>query len=100
MPEYIERENLIEDLNYIASEYARDGSMQCLIAAGTAIHIKDDVVLKAPTADVIEVTRCAECRHYNPSCMPNGFGWCEYYNTGAIDEHYCSHGEKELVNGN
>ena len=55
-------------------------------------------ILTIPTADVVEVVRCEKCRHYNPSCMPNGFGWCEYYNTGAIDEHYCSHGERELDN--
>ena len=99
MPEYIEREALIEDLNFIAGEYASDGSTQCLISAGTVIHIINDVVCATPTADVAEIVRCKKCRHYNPSCVINGFGWCEFYNTAAMDEHYCSHGErKEVIN--
>lgn len=94
MPEYIECERLIENLNLIAGEYARDGSMQCLIAAGTVIHIINDVVCATSTADVAEIVRCANCRHYNTSCCNSGLGWCEFYNTGATDEHFCSHGER------
>lgn len=47
--------------------------------------------------NVVEVVRCAECRHYNPGGCANGFGWCEYYNSGATDDHYCSHGERRLI---
>lgn len=47
--------------------------------------------------DRVEVVRCAECRHYNPGGCANGFGWCEYYNSGATDYHYCSHGERRLI---
>ena len=78
MPEYIEREALIEVLNYIASEYAHDGSMQCLIAAGTVIHIKDDVVLNVPTADVVEVRHGEweklDSDHFNCTQCGNIFG--------------------------
>lgn len=83
MPEYIEREALrqaIKGLWWVNKSCEYDALK---------------VIKQAPTANVVEVTRCAECRHYNPSCMPNGFGWCEYYNSGATDEHYCSHGERK-----
>lgn len=57
--------------------------------------IKGDFMEHQPIKSVVEVVRCSECYHYNPSCCGNGLGWCEYYNTGATDEHYCSHGERE-----
>ena len=46
-------------------------------------------------AYVDEIVRCKKCAYYNPARGPSGFGWCEYYNSGATDDHYCSHGERE-----
>lgn len=80
MPKYIELEPLIEEITS-----CKKTIIQCI----------DD----APRVDAVPVVRCKKCRHYNPSGCANGFGWCEYYNTGATDEHFCSHGErKEVVN--
>lgn len=69
---YIEREDLITELNNMASDLIKDNSIQCNIAAGTVVEIKDNIVAKQPTADVVEVRhgkwimrggrfRCSEC---------------------------------------
>ena len=75
MAEYIERESAIKKLNNIATDYIKDNSIQCSIAAGTVIDIRDNVIMKAPAADVVEVIhaywekdsvtgvmRCSNCR--------------------------------------
>ncbi len=51
MNEYIEREALICKLNDIAADYIKDNSIQCTIAAGTVIDIRDNVVMKQPTSN-------------------------------------------------
>ena len=48
-----------------------------------------------PTADVVPVVRCARCKHYNTFNCADGFGWCEHFNRGEMDEHYCSYGERK-----
>lgn len=55
MAEYIEREKLITELNSIALDLLKDNSIQCSLAAGTVVDIKDNIVAKQPTADVAEV---------------------------------------------
>lgn len=55
------------------------------IAEAYANHILAD--------DFIQVTRCKKCRFYKAG-HNNGLGWCEYFNTGATDNHYCGHGER------
>lgn len=39
-----------------------------------------------PTADVVEVVRCKDCKHYNPA------DHC--YLQGAGENDYCSYGER------
>lgn len=43
----------------------------------------------APAVDAVEVVRCKNCLYYNTfGCSP-GFGWCEHFDRGEFDEHYC-----------
>lgn len=55
MAEYIKREALITELNNMAIELIKDNTIQCSLAAGTVVEIKDNVVKKQPAADVVEV---------------------------------------------
>lgn len=48
-----------------------------------------------PTSDVVPVVRCRDCESYNTFGCADGFGWCENFNNGVTDEHYCSYGERE-----
>lgn len=59
--------------------------------------IKADDLYLAPTADVVEVVRCKDCKHRvlpSKMCMhPKAIGW------DAIepeDDDFCSYGEKAL----
>lgn len=64
MKEYIEREKLIAKLNNIAIDLLKDNSIQCSLAAGTVVDIKDNLVAKQPAADVVEVVRCKDCIYF------------------------------------
>ena len=88
---YIEREaalRAIADVQYMmysdddcADEYA-------------AVNVVFNVVGTVPTADVVEVVRCRECKYYaaaNRQCdHPDGL----YLTRAAGDDSYCSYGER------
>ena len=88
--EYIEREALIAKLNDIATEYIRDKSIQCTLAAGVVLDIRDDVAKKQPTADVVEVVRCKDCVYASRD------GYICRYGVGRVTspDDYCKNGEK------
>lgn len=44
----------------------------------------------SPTADVVEVVRCKNCRHYHKE---KG-GWCEKHDFEFDVGDYCCHGER------
>ena len=56
------------------------------------------VLMQAPTADVVEVVRCKDCKH----CTLTEEGEhahddivCDYFMTdGMLDNDYCSYGER------
>ena len=54
-----------------------------------------DVVCKVPTADVVEVVRCKECKYRK--FIDWGMGDCVHPKGSkhiAYDYHYCSYGER------
>lgn len=53
-----------------------------------------------PTVDAVEVVRCKDCIRYNTDGCANGFGWCEAYNNGRMDNDFCSFGAKMDGDGN
>ena len=83
MAEYIDREELIENLNKLSPEY-----YNALI---------NQLITKQPIADVLEVVRCKDCKHAtfynckNDACYKGII--CEY-EIGTDDENfYCIYGE-------
>lgn len=95
MAEYIEREALIEVLNGLAIELLKDKSIQCSLAAGTVVDIKDNVVVKFRAADVVPVVRCGNCGYYkdglcltlpcNPVVRRQPNDYCSYGRIGKND---------------
>ena len=53
--QYIEREELVKELNKVAKEFLADGAIQCQIAAGTIAGIIKDIVMELPTPQLLEV---------------------------------------------
>ena len=50
-----------------------------------------------PAADVVEVVRCGECRHYNRKYWDSGkcYGrFCDFWHRDFGDEFYCKRGKK------
>ncbi len=100
--EYIEREKLITELNNIALDLLKDNSIQCSLAAGTVVDIKDNIVAKQPTADVVEVVRCSKCKYCDLRypAKPIGEEAIEGYYCGVNRRYleptdFCSYGERK-----
>ena len=88
---YIERNDLIKNLNYFAPEHYS--------------VLVNDLIMKQPTIDVAEVVRCRDCKYYDkkyhqcklhseePDQYSTGFIFC------MLEDDFCSYGErKELDN--
>ena len=84
--EYIERNDLIKNLNYFAPEHYS--------------VLVNDLIMKQPTIDVAEVVRCRDCKYYDKK-----YHQCklhseepDQYSTGFIfnmqENDFCSYGER------
>ena len=51
----------------------------------------------APTADVVEVTYCRDCQHWNNNIpYPDEFGCCQKHNLEITEKNdFCSYGERK-----
>lgn len=54
---------------------------------------KDKALWVQPT-DIVEVVRCKNCKNYDATGCADGFGWCEAWDGGRCDNHYCNFGER------
>ena len=84
--EYIERNDLIKNLNYFAPEHYS--------------VLVNGLIMKQPTIDVAEVVRCRDCKYYDKK-----YHQCklhseepDQYSTGFIfnmqEDDFCSYGER------
>jgi hypothetical protein len=48
-----------------------------------------------PTVEAVEVVRCKDCEWYNATGCCEGFGWCEHFDGGMMDNDFCSHAERK-----
>ena len=75
-----------------ADNYKKD-----LIQLGFLPALVVSVLDKQPTADVVEVVRCKDCKHghRNGSGQLIGHYICEYDQNGCLKSsaHFCSYGE-------
>jgi len=77
MAEYIKREDVIAELSKRSQA--------------------ENVINAIPAADVVEVVRCCECKHYHAA--KDGFGWCENIESPAWDrgvdsDWFCADGKR------
>ena len=89
MAEYIEREALIKE---IRKAFALEWEVPCSSKdriIQEAVSKVYDLIRKQPTADVVEVVRCKDCKHFIAGvCIFNmGMNFC-------IKDDFCSYGEK------
>ena len=95
--EYIEREAVIgavegTDWYHVSTQ----GTLvHGAISDGNALYKADDiyeVLSECPAADVVEVVRCKDCKHYGTSgCAMDAYAF------DVVEEGYCSYGERKEV---
>lgn len=88
MNRYIDADKLKEECYKFANNVSRG-----------AMAFVQGQINAAPTADVVEVVRCKDCKHYCLSDFrkPNEPRWCELFNDGYFypkEDFYCSYGER------
>ena len=94
MAEYIDKTVLVKRLEGRVKDYGRDCNSNAPIISRTyqaVLHMVENL----PTADVVEVVRCKDCKHFllgRLACIhPYHNGWC---NINA----FCSYGERRCDN--
>lgn len=87
MSRYIDAEKLMEQVVKKKPETAKvrwtEGFNDAIARVRSMIH-------SAPTADVVEVVRCKNCRYFHKE---KG-GWCEKHDFEFDVDDYCRHGER------
>ena len=82
MSRYIDREDLLKNLKRFAPE-----------------HLTPLIVMlieKQPTADVVEVIRCKDCKHYKKINYDDiSQNTCEITTKRQQPDDYCSYGERK-----
>lgn len=57
--------------------------------------IIDIIKTITPTADVVEVVRCKDCRMAEEDLMIDGWYYCSHNELTHNPEHFCSYGERK-----
>ena len=95
MAEYIEREKafkLIKEQKEKETGAYSKGRNTGLFIAGSIINNKEVL----PTADVVEVVRCKECKHFTAGyCCRDIKGRSQMHYMG--EEAFCSYGERSDI---
>ena len=84
MADFIDRNDLLKNLNKFAPE--------CYNA------LVDNLIRKQPTADVVEVVRCKDCKHWKNRKEVAGNIICSVVCMKIHTESYCSYGERKIDN--
>lgn len=98
MARYIDADNLVYEIKNVLFDW------------GTVNGIMGETILKQmitdiqnqPTADVVEVVRCKDCKYYGYYCFRNTEGKhiCEFWTSDPYDaampedDDFCSRGER------
>ena len=104
MAEYIEREKAIEliRLNYCKDCNSYNGVRCRACSFDDAMLALEDV----PTADVVEVVRCKDCKkaYINSFSAQSGLALCRFWTNKANEQmvvrhnDFCSYGERSETN--
>lgn len=58
----------------------------------------EELIRSIPAADVVEIVRCKDCKHFlfdTEYCKEHNRGYCEFDNTIKTRNHFCSYGERK-----
>ena len=83
--EYIRKQDAVNEINTNADDLEQNGGIPYAQGA-RAMAI---VVEQMPSADVVQVVRCDDCKYYGSR------RWCELHSSVFDDNAFCSYGERE-----
>lgn len=101
MAEYIEREKIVELSKILKDNFA---PLHRMVIDAFIYNIDKNI----PTADVVEVVRCKDCKHsyINSFSAQSGVALCKFWSNRAEgnnlvvqQDDYCSYGERKCDNG-
>ena len=105
MVEYIEREKVLDAITVDGFEHFSG----CLSSSEVRLlETIRDSVSEVPTADVVEVVRCKDCKHsyINSFSAQSGVALCKFWSNRAEgnnlvvqQDDYCSYGERKCEDG-
>ncbi len=84
MSRYIDADKAYETARNYHKDFARS------IADLTSLR---EVLVDTPTADVVEVVQCKDCKHCVIGVYTNLY--CEHYDYGVNADDFCSYGERK-----
>lgn len=99
--EYIERGDLLRDIEESVVFSCRAGRYSAELRGAAMVKAR---INAAPTADVVEVVRCKECKYndrgdcIHPDNVSHSYDcdWnCYEHHLSISDDHFCSHGERK-----
>lgn len=88
MSRYIDADALTKKFGSLMKRYAAQGRTEVAQDYNWVCTVLD----AAPTADVVEVVRCRDCREYTP--VEGGKPLCALHSIGVSYDDFCSYAER------
>ena len=79
---------------FLKSETKRCGCIPLVGSCTTDNESLSYRLVRAPTADVVEVVRCKDCKHCVEDIICEGVVYCNEHHKGMRENDYCSYGER------
>ena len=95
MPRYIDVKRLCDWLKNLKSGFTKE---ELVFRDELIEHLQrnNGIVNVLPTADVVEVVRCEDCKHQpNLKTGTKGMMWCRKFRNEVTARDFCSYGERK-----
>ena len=97
MPRYIDAEELTQEVERIIESNEKNLDITPRTKEVYLLGMKHtlDFVKVTPAADVVEVVRCKDCKHFRPSEISTA-NFCEWHSDLEIQGNdFCNYGERK-----
>ena len=96
MSEYIKREDVIDLLEQVINAEEFFDTDNAKAQSDLALWFEERIS-ELPKADIVEVVRCKDCKHYSHDVDANEGEWdcCRVYGMFVDPNDFCSEGERK-----
>lgn len=104
MPEYIDREAVIESIKTgrypdAEEDYEFDTDRQWAVGFNSGLSRAMHDIICAPAADVVPVVRCKDCEHLELRPELPGVPFCRVWQNAVATDEYCRRGKRRVDGG-